>query len=162
MGASSKRPLKPLKWVGGSKNSLDGVPDDVKDVFGSGLPGIQSGSGNVFEDLGLPHPAERLAKAELARVIRTIVKEKTWTQRRAAAALGIAPPDMSDLMRGKLARFSQVIRLERFLNALDMDIHIRCDRGANRTSERPSRSSWSARTDCRRRSYSSRTCDATA
>jgi predicted XRE-type DNA-binding protein len=84
---------------------------------------IESGSGNVFEDLGLPHPAERLAKAELARIIRTIVSEKHWTQRRAAQALGIAPPDMSDLMRGKLARFSQE-RLERFLNALDMDIHI--------------------------------------
>jgi predicted XRE-type DNA-binding protein len=95
----------------------------IKRTKGGERIGIQSGSGNVFEDLGLPHPAERLAKAELARVIRSIVKEKTWTQRRAAAALGIAPPDMSDLMRGKLARFSQE-RLERFLNALDMDIHI--------------------------------------
>ncbi len=85
---------------------------------------ITSGSGNVFADLGLPDAADRLAKAELARVIRKIVTEKTWTQRRAATVLGIAPPDMSDLMRGKLARFSQE-RLERFLNALDMDVHIR-------------------------------------
>ena len=84
---------------------------------------IESSSGNVFEDLGLPNPAERLAKAELARVIRTIVQEKQWTQRRAASVLGIAPPDMSDLMRGKLARFSQE-RLERFLNALNMHVHI--------------------------------------
>ena len=85
---------------------------------------IEAGSGNVFEDLGLPDAGERLAKAELARVIRKIVKEKDWTQRRAADVLGIAPPDVSDLMRGKLARFSQE-RLERFLNALDMDVHIR-------------------------------------
>ena len=85
---------------------------------------IEAGSGNVFEDLGLPDAGERLAKAELARVIRTIVKDKNWTQRRAAAVLGIAPPDVSDLMRGKLARFSQE-RLERFLNALDMDVQIR-------------------------------------
>src|ERR1035437_9944856 len=85
---------------------------------------IASGSGNVFADLGLPDAADRLAKAGLARVIRKIVTEKTWTQRHAAAVLGIAPPDMSDLMRGKLARFSQE-RLERFLNALDMDVHIR-------------------------------------
>ncbi len=69
-------------------------------------------------------PRERLAKAELARVIRAIIKDKDWTQRRAAEVLGIAPPDMSDLMRGKLARFSQE-RLERFLNALDMDVDIR-------------------------------------
>ena len=85
---------------------------------------IEAGSGNVFEDLELPDAGERLAKAELARVIRKIVKDKNWTQRRAADVLGIAPPDASDLMRGKLARFSQE-RLERFLNALDMDVHIR-------------------------------------
>ena len=85
---------------------------------------IEAGSGNVFKDLGLPDAGARLAKAELARVIRIIVKEKDWTQRRAAAVLGIAPPDVSDLMRGKLARFSQE-RLERFLNSLDMDVHIR-------------------------------------
>jgi predicted XRE-type DNA-binding protein len=85
---------------------------------------IEDSSGNVFQDLGLPDAADRLAKAELARVIRAIVKDKDWTQRRAAEALGIAPSDMSDLMRGKLARFSQE-RLERFLNALDMDVDIR-------------------------------------
>ncbi len=85
---------------------------------------IESGSGNVFADLGLPDAGERLAKAELARGIRNIVKSKNWTQRRAAEVLGIAPPDVSDLMRGKLARFSQE-RLERFLNALDMDVNIR-------------------------------------
>ena len=85
---------------------------------------IEAGSGNVFEDLGLPDAGERLANAELARVIRNIVKDKNWTQRRAADVLGIAPPDVSDLMRGKLARFSQE-RLERFLNALGMDVRIR-------------------------------------
>lgn len=85
---------------------------------------IEAGSGNVFEDLGLPDAGERLAKAELARVIRKIINDKNWTQRRAADVLGIAPPDVSDLMRGKLARFSQE-RLERFLNSLGMDVHIR-------------------------------------
>jgi predicted XRE-type DNA-binding protein len=84
---------------------------------------IESSSGNVFEDLGLPDASERLAKAELARVIRMIIKDRKWTQRLGADALGIAPPDMSDLMRGKLARFSRE-RLERFLIALDMDVHI--------------------------------------
>jgi predicted XRE-type DNA-binding protein len=85
---------------------------------------IEARSRNVFEDLGLPDAGARLAKAELARVIRNIVTEKNWTQRRAADVLGIAPPDVSDLMRGKLARFSQE-RLERFLNSLDMDVRIR-------------------------------------
>ena len=43
MSASSKPPLKPLKWVGGSKKSLDGLPEDVKDVFGSALLDVQYG-----------------------------------------------------------------------------------------------------------------------
>jgi predicted XRE-type DNA-binding protein len=85
--------------------------------------GIHKSSGNVFEDLGLPDAAERLAKANLARVIRHIVEDRGWTQRRAADQLGIAAPDMSDLMRGKLARFSPE-RLARFLNKLDMHVHI--------------------------------------
>jgi predicted XRE-type DNA-binding protein len=82
---------------------------------------IEAGSGNVFEDLGLPDASGRLAKAELARVIRHIVKDKNWTQHRAADVLAIAPTDVSDLMRGKLARFSQR-RLERFLNALSHSV----------------------------------------
>jgi predicted XRE-type DNA-binding protein len=85
---------------------------------------IEVSSGNVFEDLGLPRAGERLAKAKLARSILHIIQGKRWTQRRAAEVLAIAPPDVSDLMRGKLARFSQE-RLERFLNALDMDVQIR-------------------------------------
>lgn len=34
---------KPLYWVAGSKKQLDGVPDDVKDVFGSALLDVQYG-----------------------------------------------------------------------------------------------------------------------
>jgi predicted XRE-type DNA-binding protein len=84
---------------------------------------VEPGTGNVFEDLSLPDAAERLAKAELARVIRRVIEARSWTQRRAAETLGIAPSDMSNLMGGKLARFSQE-RLERFLNALDMHVNI--------------------------------------
>ena len=50
----------------------------------AGRIAIEPGSGNVFADLGLPHPAERLAKAELARVNPGLVSEKDWAQRRAA------------------------------------------------------------------------------
>ena len=84
---------------------------------------VHDSTGNVFEDLGLADPAERLAKAELARVIRKIVRERGLTQSEAAALLGVKQPDVSDLMRGKLARFSME-RLERFLNALDMEVRI--------------------------------------
>jgi predicted XRE-type DNA-binding protein len=84
---------------------------------------VHDSSGNIFEDLGLPDPAERLAKAELTRVIRKVVKERGLTQSEAAGLLGVKQPDVSNLMRGKLARFSME-RLERFLNALDMEVRI--------------------------------------
>jgi predicted XRE-type DNA-binding protein len=84
---------------------------------------VTASSGNVFDDLGLPDAAGRLAKAVLSRIIQERVAELGWTQRAAATSLNIAASDMSDLMRGKLARFSQE-RLERFLNALDLDVVI--------------------------------------
>ena len=84
---------------------------------------VHDSSGNVFEDLGLPNPEERLAKAELARVVRAVIKERGLTQVQAAQILGVAQPDVSDLVRGRLARFSME-RLERFLNALDLEIRI--------------------------------------
>jgi len=78
---------------------------------------------NFFEAMGLPDAPERLAKAEMASAIGRVVKTKEWSQKRTAEVLGVAASDVSDLLRGKLARFSQE-RLERFLNALDMDVVI--------------------------------------
>lgn len=84
---------------------------------------VHDSSGNIFEDLGLPDAEERLAKAELARVIRRVLKDRGLTQVQAADLLNVKQPDVSDLVRGKLARFSME-RLERFLNALDMEVRI--------------------------------------
>ncbi len=84
---------------------------------------VEHGSGNVFADMGLPDAEELLAKAELAILITDIIHDNGWTQRYAAAKLGVAPPDVSELMRGRFFRFSQE-RLERFLNKLDYDVHI--------------------------------------
>ena len=81
------------------------------------------GSGNVFADLGLPNPEERLAKAMLSRTSTQILKKRGWTQARAARAVGIAASDMSDIVRGKLRRFS-LDRLESVILNLDMDIDI--------------------------------------
>jgi phage-related protein len=58
VSVSSRPFLKPLKWVGGSKKSLDGLPEDVKDVFGSALLDVQYGGtpdgAKPFGE-GLPH-----------------------------------------------------------------------------------------------------------
>lgn len=84
---------------------------------------VETSSGNVFKDLGLPEAEQRLAKAELARVIRRLLQDRGLSQTDAADVLGIAQPDVSDLVRGRLARFSME-RLERFLLTLGMDIRI--------------------------------------
>ena len=93
------------------------APDDEAEIE------VTRGSGNVFVDLGLPNPEERLAKAELSRVIAEVIRDREWSQKQAAEALGIATSDMSNVLRGKLRSFSQQ-RLERFLNVLDMEIRI--------------------------------------
>jgi phage-related protein len=36
-------PRKPLKWVGSAKKDLDGMPDDVQDLFGHAIDLAQAG-----------------------------------------------------------------------------------------------------------------------
>lgn len=81
-------------------------------------------SGNVFADLGLSNPEERLAKADLAIQINTLIEQKKLTQKSAAELLDIDQPKVSDLSRGRLAGFS-LERLFRFLNILGQDITIK-------------------------------------
>lgn len=37
------QPRKPLKWVGSAKRDLDGMPEDVQDVFGHAIDLAQAG-----------------------------------------------------------------------------------------------------------------------
>ncbi len=83
----------------------------------------EKSSGNVFADLGLPEPEDRIAKAELARNISSIISRRKLTQKAAAELLSIDQPKVSALLRGKLAGFS-LERLIRFLNVLGRDVEI--------------------------------------
>ncbi|MBD2771399.1 helix-turn-helix domain-containing protein [Iningainema tapete] len=80
-------------------------------------------SGNIFADLGLPNPEERLVKAELVRKISETINHRKLTQVQAAEILGIDQPKVSALIRGRLSGFS-TDRLLYFLNALGNDIEI--------------------------------------
>lgn len=71
-------------------------------------------SGNIFKDLGVAHPEERLAKAELAYQINMLIKERNLTQLQAAKLLGVDQSKISLLYQGKLLGFS----FERLLNFL--------------------------------------------
>jgi predicted XRE-type DNA-binding protein len=84
---------------------------------------VEPGTGNVFEDLGLPDAPALMAKSELVSRIAAIIKEQGLTQARAARILGITQPKVSALLRGQLDGFS-TDRLFRFLNALGSDIEI--------------------------------------
>lgn len=86
-------------------------------------PDFVVGSGNVFADLGLPDADELLAKAELARRIGGIVAGRGLTQATAAELLGTSQPRVSDLVRGKLERFS-MDQLLHYLTALGCDVEI--------------------------------------
>lgn len=83
----------------------------------------EKSSGNVFTDLGLSEPENRIAKAELARNISSIISRRNLTQQAAAELLGIDQPKVSALLRGKLAGFS-LERLIRYLIILGRDIEI--------------------------------------
>jgi phage-related protein len=43
MATMTKQSRKPLKWVGSAKRDLDGMPEDVKDVFGHAIDLAQAG-----------------------------------------------------------------------------------------------------------------------
>jgi predicted XRE-type DNA-binding protein len=84
---------------------------------------VHDSSGNVFADLGLPDPEERLAKAKLAHTICQLINSAGLSQQAAASRLGIDQPKVSALMRGKLRDFSTE-RLMRLVIALDRDVVI--------------------------------------
>jgi len=84
---------------------------------------VERGSGNVFADLGLPNPEERLAKANLAHEICALIEAAGLTQTAAAKRLGIDQPKVSMLMRGRLKDFSTE-RLMNFIVRLGRDVVI--------------------------------------
>jgi predicted XRE-type DNA-binding protein len=84
---------------------------------------VETGSGNVFADLGLSNPEERFAKAQLVHRISEIIKERKLTQAKAGEILGIDQTKVSKLVRGRLSEFSTSTLLE-YLTRLDRDIEI--------------------------------------
>ncbi|HUF30789.1 MAG TPA: helix-turn-helix transcriptional regulator [Gemmatimonadaceae bacterium] len=84
---------------------------------------VTRGSGNVFADMELPNPEERLAKAQLAHAISRVIQERGLTQRAAAKLMGVDQPKVSHVLRGRLADFSTE-RLMGFLTGLGRDIEI--------------------------------------
>ena len=69
---------------------------------------IQQSTGNVFRDLGFSREvAENLkVRADLMIQVSKLMRSRRLTQARAAALFGVTQPRVSDLVRGKIERFS--------------------------------------------------------
>lgn len=69
---------------------------------------VRRSSGNVFQDLGFaPEEAENLrVRAELMIAVGELIHERGLTQTEAAELFGVSQPRVSDLVRGKIDRFS--------------------------------------------------------
>jgi predicted XRE-type DNA-binding protein len=69
---------------------------------------IRRSSGNVFKDAGFPpeEAAHLQIRTDLMVQIERILKERGVTQAKAAAALGVTQPRISDLVRGRVDLFS--------------------------------------------------------
>ena len=83
----------------------------------------ETGSRNVFKDLGIPNAEEHLIKAQLVFKIDSLLKERGLKQIEAADLFGVKQPDVSKMLRGEFRQFS-VERLLRFLVALNQDVEI--------------------------------------
>ncbi|MBX7116267.1 MAG: helix-turn-helix domain-containing protein [Myxococcaceae bacterium] len=80
-------------------------------------------SGNVFKDLGLANPEERLLKASLLSQLAAIIRDRELAPKEVAELLSIDRPKVSALLAGKVAGYS-VERLFRFLTDLGQDVNI--------------------------------------
>lgn len=69
---------------------------------------VRQGNDNVFEDLGFEaqEAANLKIRAELMLDLRSYIQERGWTQQQAAEILGQTQPRISNLMKGKISRFS--------------------------------------------------------
>ncbi|MEA2735327.1 MAG: hypothetical protein QOE14_1778 [Humisphaera sp.] len=69
---------------------------------------VTESSGNVFLDLGFP-PEEAqnlLIRSELMLRVRRVIEDRKLTQAKAAKLLGVTQPRISDLVRGRIGKFS--------------------------------------------------------
>ena len=69
---------------------------------------ITRGSGDVFSDLGFS-PAEShnlRIRSQMMTALRNLIEKEGLTQSDAAKRLNVSQPRVSDLVRGKISRFS--------------------------------------------------------
>jgi predicted XRE-type DNA-binding protein len=81
-------------------------------------------SGNVFADLGLSNPEQRLVKSRLAAAFQRSIMELGLTQTAAVAVTGIPQPKLSKILRGRFEGISEAY-ITAGLRKLGHDVEIR-------------------------------------
>jgi predicted XRE-type DNA-binding protein len=84
---------------------------------------IETSSGNVFADLGLPEADKLKIKSGLVIEITRAVRRLGLTQEEAGRRMGIPQPKVSGMMRGDFTNLSER-KLMECLNRLGYDIEI--------------------------------------
>jgi predicted XRE-type DNA-binding protein len=82
--------------------------------------------GSVFDDLGFS-PSEALeikVKAEIYRELLRYIGERRFTQQELGALLGIHQPDVSNLLNGRISKFS-VNKLIKFAGKLNLGAEVK-------------------------------------
>ena len=85
---------------------------------------VETGSRNVFADLGLPDAEKLKIKSGLVIEITRAVRKLGLTQEEAGRRMGIPQPKVSALLRGDFANLSER-KLMDCLNRLGYDIEIK-------------------------------------
>lgn len=89
-------------------------------------PGIVKSSGNVFTDLGFDEATAHVLalRADLMAQIERRIRSRRMTQNEAAKLLGVSQSRVSDLVRGKVEKFS-IDMLIQFAARLGKPVRIR-------------------------------------
>lgn len=85
---------------------------------------VETGSGNIFADLGLADADKLKIKSGLVIEITRAVRKLGLTQQKAAKRMGITQPKLSGMMRGDFSNLSER-KLMDCLNRLGYDIEIK-------------------------------------
>ena len=85
---------------------------------------VETSSGNVFADLGLPEAEKLKIKSGLVIEITRAIRRLGLTQEQAGRRMGIPQPKVSALLRGQFANLSER-KLMDCLNRLGYDIEIK-------------------------------------
>lgn len=67
---------------------------------------------SAYHELGFSDADEMLVKAQLAMKIAEILRERKWSQQRAAKSLGLTQPKLSRMLRGQFRGISEIKMME--------------------------------------------------